>query len=113
MLFKKKDRNIIGISIDNDSIRAVKGQYKPSKLSIADAGFKELSRNDFQTGSVSDYLRELIASLTSAKETKKVSINFIVSGAKVCIRTVKLPVIPRQEIYHAVRSKVRKYANPD
>jgi len=109
----KADRSVIGLDIGSDSIKMVRGFKAEGKIRVLDFACRKYLPSEATPELLSLHLHELLASILNTKQIKTSRIHALISGRKLCIRVVKLPIMPEQEIYQAIRSKIRKYVSPD
>lgn len=109
----RADGAVIGLDIGSDSIRMIKGMKSEDKICVLDYALRRYPAGDYRPDLVSQHIHELLTSVVGAKKIKKATIHSIISGRKLCIRVVKLPVMPQAELHQAIRSKIRKYVSPD
>ncbi|MFH1622235.1 MAG: pilus assembly protein PilM [Candidatus Omnitrophota bacterium] len=114
-MFKKKQKDtgiILSIDIGSDAVRLVQGVKLKGGISILD-----FAQKSFLTECPPEELiiniQKALSSIFSSKKLNKETVHTIISGRKLCIRVITLPVIPEQELRVAVRSKVRKYVAPE
>ncbi len=110
MFRKKTGSAIIGLDIGTDSIKLLKGIKKEGRIRVLDFAYRKYSASEATPNLISQYIAEL---LSSAADTKKSRIHATIPGRKLCVRVVRLPVMPKEEIAQAIRSEIRKYVSPD
>jgi len=113
MLKGKADKLIISLDIGSDSLKVVKGIKKEGKICVLDFAYRAYSAEANTPDLLSKCIHDLLASVVDIRKIKKFRVHSTISGRKCCIRVVKLPVMPRNEIEQAIRSKIRKYVSPD
>jgi len=113
MLKGKADKLIISLDIGSDSLKVVKGTKKEGKICVLDFAYRAYPAEANTPDLLSKCIHDLLASVVDIRKIKKFRVHSTISGRKCCIRVVKLPVMPRNEIEQAIRSKIRKYVSPD
>lgn len=107
---KKPDGTIIGFDIGSNSIKMVKAMEKEGRLNVLDFACRRYSSSEGTLNLVSQNIKEL---LLAAADTKKARIYSVISSRKLCVRAVRLPVMPAEEIHQVIKSEIRKYVSPD
>lgn len=110
---KNPERTIISLDIGSGSIKMVKGAEKEQRICVFDFACRKYPAGKGAVDLVSQHILELLTSVADAKQIRKARIHSTISGKKLCIRVVKLPVMPEEEINQAIRSKIRKYISSD
>lgn len=113
MLSKKADRLVISLDFGSDSIKMIKGMKSEDKICVSDFACQRYPAGEREPDLISRHIHKLLTSVVDARKIKKARIHSTISGRKLCIRIVKLPVMPEAELYQALRSKIRKYVSPD
>ena len=109
----RSDGAVIGLDIGSDSIKMIKGMKKEGVICVSDFAHRKYLTGEGTVDLFSRDIQKLLTSLMGTKKIRKVRIHSIISGRKLCIRVVKLPVIPEAELYQAIKSKIRKYVSPE
>ena len=107
---KKANKTIIGLDIAASSIKMVQASKEAGKIRVLGFGRREFSASEANPDFLSRKVQELLGGI---KELKRASIHAVVSGRKLIIRVVKLPVMPEGEISQAIKSMIRKYVSQD
>jgi len=113
MAKKTSDNVIIGLDIGPGSIKGVRIEKDGDKVFVVDFIHSQFSTQNVQSEVLSRQIKEIVYSLVDEKTLKKTKIYTIISGNRLCIRSVRLPFIPKQELPQAVKSKIRKYVSAD
>lgn len=106
---KSEKGTIIGLEVGADSFRVVKAVKNDNKIRVLDfAHFSPLIKQNI-AGETSVDMSQQLVSIVGAKEMRKANIRCTIPCSNVCIRVVSMPVMPHQELYQAIRSKIHKY----
>ena len=112
MLRKQDDKTILGIDIGSDAVRVVRGMKQKGGITILD-----FAQKGFLTECPADALirnmQEALSSLVDAKKIKSERVHATISGRKLCIRVITLPVMPAQELRQFIKAKICKYVSSD
>lgn len=113
MLGKQTEKDVISLDIGRDSIKMLKGIKREGKICLSNFASQKHFALENRPDLLSQDIYELLGSVVDAKKIKRAKIYSTIAGRKLCVRTVKLPVMPEEELYQAVRSKIRKYVSSD
>ncbi|MFH1777011.1 MAG: pilus assembly protein PilM [Candidatus Omnitrophota bacterium] len=109
-MLRKRTGNInISLDIDSDCVKAVAGKLKAGKIYLTGFAGKKYSTKP----ELAKAIKEVLTATASEKEIKNAVVYSTISGSKLCTRVVKLPVMPYEELYQVVKSKVSKYVSVD
>lgn len=109
----KTDRPIVSINIGNDFISLIKGIRREGKICILDFACRKDLGGEKTPDLISRQIYELLTSVLHTKQIKKLRIHSIISSRKLCIRVIRMPVMPASELSQAIRSRIFKYVSPD
>ena len=112
-IFKNSPKIVIGIDIGVDFIKLVKASRQAGKIYVDDFIFHKFQSETTLSEKSLNQLTDILSSVASQREIKKAKFYISISSSKFCIRVVDLPFIPQNEIYQAVRARVRKYVSPE
>ena len=107
------NKPIISINIETDLVSLVAGIKKEGKLHILDFACRKNTAGEQSPDSISRDIHELFNSSDQVKKIKKPIIHSTISGRKLCVRVLRMPVMPRSELALAIKPKVFKYISPE
>jgi Tfp pilus assembly PilM family ATPase len=110
---KQSDRIIISLDIGSESIKVIKGLKQGGEIRVLDFACQKYPIQEATPNLVSHYIYELLTSVVDVKRIKKARVHATISGRKLCVRVVKLPVMPVDEVQQAIKSQIRKFVSPD
>lgn len=112
MLRREDDRVILGIDIGSDAIKVVRGMKQDGGIAISDFTQKRFSTEGTPDAVIRN-VQEALSSLVDAKKVKKERVHATISGRKLCIRVITLPVMPVHELQQVVKARIHKYVSPE
>jgi Tfp pilus assembly PilM family ATPase len=110
---RQSEKIIVSLDIGSESIRVIKGLRQDKEVKVLDFASRKYSAQEASANLLSSSIYELLTSLIDVKKLKKARIHTIISGRKLCVRVVKLPLMPMDEIQQAIKSQIRKFVSPD
>ncbi len=110
---KISNKPIISINIETDLVSLVVGIKKESKVHVLDFAYRKNTAGEQSPDSISRDIHELFNSSAQIKKIKKPIIHSTISGRKLCIRVLRMPVMPQSELALAIKPKVFKYISPE
>jgi len=100
---------IISIDAHTDYLKVVRAGKLRDKIIIRQFGHKRLFSQEKTYAHFADKLRELLRECgVEEKRIKKSNMQLILSGSEVCVRVIKLPVMPKEEVAQAVKAKIKE-----
>jgi type IV pilus assembly protein PilM len=117
-LIKSKEKEVINkpvisINIETDLVSLVAGVKKEGKIHILDFACRRNTAGEQTPEMISRDIHDLLNSSAQIKKIKKPIIHSTISGRKLCIRVLRMPVMPHAELALAIRPKVFKYISPE
>jgi len=112
MLRKQDNETILGIDIGSNAVKVVRGMKQKGGITILDFAQKGFL-TDCPPDAVIRNAQEALSSLVDAKKMKRERVHVTISGRKLCIRVITLPVMPEHELRQVVKAKILKYVSPD
>jgi type IV pilus assembly protein PilM len=110
---KEINRPVISINVEADLVSLVAGIKKEGKIQILDFACRKNTGGEQSPDMISRDIQDLLNSSTQIKKMKKPVIHSTISGRKLCVRVLRMPVMPHSELALAIRPKVFKYISPE
>jgi|GEM_PF-3159212 len=110
---KAINKPIISINIESDLVSLVAGIRKEGKIQILDFACRKNTSGEQTPEMISQDIRDLLNSSAQIKKLKKPLIYSTISGRRLCVRVLRMPVMPSAELALAIRPKVFKYISPE
>lgn len=110
---KEFKRPIISINIETDLISLVAGIKKQGKIQILDFAYRKNTAGEQTPDSISKDIHDLLNSATQLRKIRRPVVHSTISGRKLCVRVLRMPVMPDAEIAMAIKPKVFKYISPE
>lgn len=110
---RRTQKITIGLDIGRDSVKLVKVAKKANKVLVLDCAYRKYSQEGNSSGLILEYISQALNSILEPKEIKKAAIYSTISGRNLCVRVIRLPFMPKEELYQAISSKVHKYMSLD
>ena len=107
------NKPVISINVEADLVSMVAGIKKEGKIQIVDFACRKSTGGDQSPDTVSRDIQDLLNSSAQIKKMKKPVIHSTISGRKLCVRVLRMPVMPHSELALAIRPKVFKYISPE
>jgi type IV pilus assembly protein PilM len=109
---KAISKPVVSINVETDLVSLVAGIQKEGKIQILDFACRKNTSGEQTADTISRDIHDLLNS-SLIKKLKKPVFHSTISGRKLCVRVLRMPVMPRSELALAIRPKVFKYISPE
>ncbi len=104
----------IALDLSSNIIKMVSGRRIQDKILISNFGsiraYSSLSTPDLS--SISNGIKKLLVDRGfEPSKFKNINAHCVISGAKLCIRLVKLPAMSKDEVHQAVKAKIKEFVS--
>ncbi|MCX5704320.1 MAG: hypothetical protein NT066_07540, partial [Candidatus Omnitrophica bacterium] len=105
----KAGGEIIAIDTCDSSLKIIRGGIEKGKIIVSGFAYKKVFSHDKEYSFLADKVKELLKECgLEPQKLKRSRIYAVIPGSEVCVRVLKLPAMPDDEIKQAVRAKIKE-----